>query len=172
MQWPCPSLDHPGTKFLHENKFIRGKGLFSPAEWRPQAELPDAEYPLILSTGRRLWHYHTTQTRNAKGIDDIFGEEYIEVSFADAKELGIENGDYVEIASRRGKVKARAWVTNRSPRGVCWMSFHFGEACANVLTIDAYDPVTETAEYKACAVKIKKVSSAPFEIKRVRQARP
>jgi formate dehydrogenase major subunit len=172
VQWPCPTLDHPGTKFLHEGKFIRGKGLFNPAQWRPQAELPDDEYPLILSTGRRLWHYHTTQTRNAKGIDDIFGEEYIEISPVDAKELGIENGDYVEASSRRGTVKARAWVTNRSPRGVCWMSFHFHEACGNVLTIDAFDPVTETAEYKACAIKVKKVESAAFEIKRERQARP
>ena len=172
VQWPCPTLDHPGTKFLHEGKFIRGKGLFNPAEWRPQAELPDDEYPLILSTGRRLCHYHTTQTRNAKGFDDIFGEEYIEISPVDAKELGIENGDYVEVSSRRGAVKVRAWVTKRSPRGVCWMSFHFHEACGNVLTIDAFDPVTETAEYKACAIKVKKVKSAAFEIKRERQARP
>ncbi len=172
LQWPCPTIGHTGTKFLHEGAFVRGKGLFCPAKWWPQAELPDDEYPLVLSTGRRLWHYHTTQTRNAKGIDDIFGEEYIEVSPFDAKELGIDNGDYVEVASRRGKLKARAWVTNRSPRGVCWMSFHFHEACGNVLTIDAFDPVTETAEYKACAIKIVKVESAQFEIKRERQARP
>jgi formate dehydrogenase major subunit len=172
VQWPCPSLDHPGTRFLHKDTFSRGKGLFSPAEWKPQAELPDNEYPFILSTGRRLWHYHTTQTRNARGIDDIFGEEYIELSFGDAEDLGIQNGDYVEVSSRRGKLKTRVWVTNRSPKGVCWMSFHFREACANVLTIDAYDTVTETAEYKACAVKIAKISSAPFEIRRERQARP
>lgn len=172
IQWPCPSIDHPGTPILHKDKFSRGKGLFSPAEWRPQAEQPDEEYPFILSTGRRLWHYHTTQTRNAKGFNDIFGEEYIEISFADARGLGLQTGDYVEVCSRRGAVKTRAWVTNRSPRGVLWMSFHFFEACANMLTIDAYDPVTETAEFKACAVKIAKISSAPLEIKRERQARP
>jgi len=173
LQWPCTSLDHPGTKFLHaEGEFVCGLGKFSPADYRPQAEPPDAEYPIVLTTGRRLWHYHTTQTRNSEGIDDVFGEEWVEISPADAKGLGVENGDYVEVASRRGKIRLRAWVTERSPKGVCWISFHFHEACANVLTIDAYDPITETAEYKACAVKINKVESASFEIKRERQARP
>jgi len=172
IQWPCPTCDHPGTKILHQDEFIRGKGLFSPARWVPQAEPPGGEYPFILSTGRRLWHYHTTQTRNAQGLDDLFGEEHVEISPQDAETLNIENGDYVEVASRRGSVKTRAWVTNRSPRGVCWMSFHFYEACGNVLTIDAFDSVTETAEYKACAVKIAKISSNPVEIKRLRQARP
>jgi formate dehydrogenase major subunit len=174
LQWPCPDVDHPGTKFLHaEGEFVCGLGKFAPAEWRPQAELPDKEYPLVLSTGRRLWHYHTTQTRNSEGVDDVFGEEYIELSPADAGELGIENGDYAKVSSRRGTInKVRVWVTDRSPRGVCWMSFHFHEACGNVLTIDAFDPVTETAEYKACAIKVEKAESAAFEIKRERQARP
>ncbi len=173
LQWPCPDLEHCGTTFLHaDGNFVCGLGKFSPAQWRPQAELPDEEYPLVLSTGRRLWHYHTTQTRNSEGIDDLFSEEYIEISPVDAKELAIDNGDYVNVTSRRGSIKARAWVTNRSPRGVCWLSFHFHEACGNVLTIDAFDPVTETAEYKACAIKVTKAESAPFEITRERQARP
>ncbi len=158
IQWPAPTLEHPGTGYLHKGgNFSRGKGMFMPAAWRPPAEVPDAKYPLTLSTGRRLWHYHSgTQTRNCAGFDDLFGEELVEVSPEDARALAIADGEYVWVVSRRGRVRMKAWVTDRSPKGVLWSSFHFHEAHINVVTNNAFDPVTETAEYKACAVRLEK----------------
>jgi formate dehydrogenase major subunit len=160
VQWPAPTLDHPGTPYLHKDgKFARGRGRFIPTEWIPPAELPDAEYPLVLSTGRRLWHYHTgTQTRRSPGFEAVFGEELIELSPVDAERLGIADGEMVRVTSRRGTVDVRAWVTHRSPPGVCWMAFHFREAHANVLTIEAADPVTQTAEFKHCAIRVERLS--------------
>ncbi len=175
IQWPCPTVDHPGTPILHLNgKFTRGKGLFSHTVYRPQAELPDREYPFVLSTGRRLWHYHTgTQTRNSVGLENIFPEELLELNPADAQALNIKTGDTVKASSRRGEITLKAWVTDRSPQGVAWCAFHFHEACANVLTIDAYDNVTQTPEYKACAIKVEKVADGePIGVTFVRQARP
>ncbi len=157
IQWPAPTLEHPGTTFLHKDgNFARGRGKFNPAAWRPPAEEADRDYPLVLSTGRRLYHYHTTQTHHAPGMDDLLPEELVEVNPLDAEELSIENGSYVNVVSRRGEVKMRAWVTDRSPRGVVWSSFHFSEAHINKVTNSAYDPITETAEYKACAVRLER----------------
>jgi formate dehydrogenase major subunit len=175
LQWPCPTLEHPGTPLLHvSGRFTRGKGLFHKTEWGPPEEVADAEYPFVLSTGRRLWHYHTgTQTRNSIGLETIFPEELLEISPFDAEKLGIRNGDKVRASSRRGEISLKAWVTDRSPPGVCWCSFHFYEACANVLTNSAFDPVTETAEYKACAIKVEKVADGePMGVSFLRQARP
>jgi formate dehydrogenase major subunit len=175
LQWPCPTLQHPGTPFLHANgKFTRGKGLFSRTDYIPPAELPDGEYPLLLSTGRRLFHYHSgTQTRNAVGLSDLFPEELLELSAPDAEKLGIQTGDVVRATSRRGTVEMKAWVTRRSPPGVCWTSFHFVEACGNRLTIDRFDSVTETAEYKCCAIRVERVKPGTIVIGAIaRQARP
>ena len=159
VQWPAPTLDHPGTPYLHKDgQFTRGKGRFVPTDWVPPAELPDEEYPLILSTGRRLWHYHTgTQTRRSPGFEEVFGEELIELSPDDAERLGIVDGEMVRVTSRRGTVVVKAWVTHRSPPGVCWMAFHFREAHANVLTIETADPVTQTAEFKHCAIRVERL---------------
>ena len=177
LQWPCPTLQHPGTPFLHKDgKFSRGKGLFSKTDWVPPAEQVDEDYPLVLSTGRRLWHYHTaTQTRNSVGLEELFPEELIELNPVDASRLGIASGDLVKAESRRGSITLRAWVNERSTPGLCWMAFHFAEACANELTIDAFDPVTETAEYKVCAIRVSKVADGqPFSLapNPYRQARP
>jgi formate dehydrogenase major subunit len=175
LQWPVPTLEHPGTPFLHvSGKFTRGKGLFHDLAWRPPAEVADANYPFVLSTGRRLWHYHSgTQTRNSTGFDDIFPEELLEISPVDAQKLGVKNGDMVKASSRRGDITLKAWVSDRSPAGVVWCSFHFYEACGNVLTNSAYDTVTETAEYKACAINVTKVSDGEtMGIAVPRQARP
>jgi formate dehydrogenase major subunit len=175
LQWPCPTLEHPGTRYLHrDGNFTRGKGLFCRTDWIPPAEPPDAAYPLILSTGRRLWHYHTgTQTRNSVGFEGLFPEELIEMNPIDAAPFGIGSGDLVKVTSRRGEVTLRAWVNERSTPGLCWMAFHFAEACANVLTIDAFDPVTETAEYKVCAIKVEKVRDGELSVSDLaRQARP
>ncbi len=159
IQWPAPTLAHPGVDYLHKDgNFTRGKGLFVPAEWKPPAEVPDRDYPFVLSTGRRLWHYHTgTQTRNCGGFEEICGEELVEISPADAKDLEIRDGDFVDVVSRRGRVRMKAWVTERSPRGIVWSSFHFREACINEVTNNVYDPISMTAEYKACAVRIEPV---------------
>ncbi len=159
IQWPCPDENHSGTLYLYKDGvFPKGKAEFHPAHYRPPAETPDREYPFVLTTGRRLWHYHTgTQTRRSSGFNDICPEELVEINPADAEMMNIKDGDRVRVKSRRGSVVTRAWVTDRVPQGVCFMTFHFREACANVLTNNAFDPVAGTAEYKVCAVRIEKV---------------
>ena len=159
LQWPCPTVEHPGTTFLHKDgNFACGLGRFTPAEWTPPAEVPDEEYPLVLSTGRRLYHYHTrTQTGRCEGLNDLLGEETADISFADADRVGIANGEKIRVKSRRGEVNVTANVTPEVPEGMVWMAFHFREGNANWLTNAAFDPVTLTAEYKACAVRIEKM---------------
>ncbi len=159
LQWPCPTEEHPGTSFLHKGgNFTCGLGRFTPAEWTPPAEVPDEEYPFVLSTGRRLYHYHTrTQTGRCEGLNDLLGEETADISFSDAHRLGIENGEKIRVKSRRGDVTVRAKVTPEVPEGLVWMAFHFREGNANWLTNAAFDPATLTAEYKACAVRIEKI---------------
>jgi len=158
LQWPCPTEDHPGTAFLHRDGiFTHGKGIFNPVDWAPPAEVPDAEYPFVLSTGRRLFHYHTRTQTGRSGMNLILSEETADISPADAQKLGIDQGEYVKVSSRRGEVKVRAKVTEQVPAGMVWMAFHFREGCANWLTNAVYDPVTKTAEYKACAVNVEKL---------------
>jgi formate dehydrogenase major subunit len=159
LQWPCPSCDHPGTQYLHTGgECSCGLAHFTPVEWRPPAEVPDEDYPLVLTTGRRLWHYHTgTQTRRSRGFNTICPEETIEVSPADGRGMGLSEGEKVRVVSRRGEVTLKVHLTERSPEGTVYTSFHFHEACGNVLTNDALDPITDTAEYKACAVKLSKL---------------
>lgn len=160
LQWPCPDETHPGTCYLHKDgQFTCGLGVFTPAEWTPPAEVPDEQYPLVLSTGRRLTHYHTrTQTGRCEGLNDILGEETADISPADARSLHIENGEMIQVSSRRGEVKVKAKVTDQVPAGMVWMAFHFREACANWLTNAVFDDITMTAEYKACAVRIDKLN--------------
>src|SRR5512138_9098 len=158
LQWPCPSLDHPGTKFLHKGgKFARGQGLFKAIDWTPPAEVADDEYPFVLSTGRRLFHYHTRTQTGRAGLDQMLSEETADISPADAARLGIADKEYVAVSSRRGSIKVKARVTEEVPPGLVWMAFHFREGNANWLTNNVFDPETKTAEYKACAVKIEKV---------------
>jgi formate dehydrogenase major subunit len=158
LQWPCPNEAHPGTCFLHQNgEFTCGLGQFSPAEWTPPAEVPDEDYPLVLSTGRRLYHYHTrTQTGRCEGLNDLLGEETADISRRDASALGIADGEIIRVISRRAAVKVKARVTQEVPEGMVWMAFHFLEGNANWLTHAAFDPATLTAEYKACAVRLEK----------------
>jgi formate dehydrogenase major subunit len=159
LQWPVPDLEHPGTCLLHKDGcFTCGQGRFTPVEWTPPAEVPDAEYPMVLSTGRRLYQYHTrTQTGRCLGLDDLMGEETADISPEDARKLSIAQGEVVKVSSRRGEVKVKARVTQEVPEGLVWMSFHFREGNANWLTNPAFDPVSQTAEYKACAVRVEKV---------------
>jgi len=158
LQWPCLDANHLGTKYLHKNKFSRGKGKFTAVEFKAAAELPDEEYPLLLTTGRVLYHFHTgTVTRRSKGLNEIYPDALVEISPHDAEELKIKNGEFVEVSSRRGKIRAKAKVTEKSGRGEVFISFHFKEAAANLLTNAALDPIAKIPEYKVCAVKVKKV---------------
>ena len=159
LQWPAPSEDHPGTATLHKDGcFTCGLGVLKAIDWIPPAEVPDKEYPFVLSTGRRLYHYHTrTQTGRSQGINDLLSEETADISAADAEVKGIAHGEMISVKSRRGEVVVKARVTKEVPQGLVWMAFHFREACANWLTNPVYDPTTQTAEYKACAVRIDKL---------------
>ena len=158
LQWPCPTPEHPGTPILHTRQFTRGKGQFIPLEYKPPMELPDEEYPLILTTGRSLFHWHTgTVSRKVKGLNAFMGEGLIEINPKDARTLGISDGEMVKVSSRRGEITAKTKVTRVSPPGVVFMTFHFAESPANVLTNPAADPVAKIPEYKVCAVRVEKV---------------
>ena len=160
IQWPCSDESDDGTTFLHEGGILRGKGQFQAVEYRPSLELPDEDYPLLLSTGRTLYHYNAaTQTHRAVGLSEKQPEAYLEVHPSDARKRGIEDGAMVRVSSRRGDVQCRAIHSRQVKRGVVWMPFHFGEARANLLTNDVGDPVTGTAEFKVCAVKVEALDS-------------
>jgi formate dehydrogenase alpha subunit len=157
LQWPCPNREHPGTRFLHQSRFTRGKGLFTPIEHKPAAEMPDEEYPFQLTTGRIHVHYHTgTMTRNSPSLEREIKECYLEMNPSDAAEIGVADGDKVVIASRRGSVSTRVKLTNGGGRKVVFMPFHFLESRANLLTNPMVDPVAKIPEYKVCAVKIER----------------
>jgi formate dehydrogenase major subunit len=157
LQWPCPDKNHPGTKFLHAEKFSRGKALLKPAEYIKSAELPDADYPYILTTGRNLYQYHTrTMTGKVDGLNQIAGESYIEVNPEDAYKLDIKNGDKVTVSSRRGSVTVKAKVTDIVSDGIVFMPFHYADGAANYLTNNVIDPTAKIPEFKVCAVSINK----------------
>jgi len=161
LQWPCPTEEHPGTPILHTRLFTRGKGRFIPLEYKPSMELPDSEYPLILTTGRSLFHWHTgTITRRVKGLNILRGEELVEINPEDASTLGVADGEMVRVISRRGEVVAKARVTEVSPVGVVFMTFHFAESPTNIITNPALDPVAKIPEYKVCAVRIERNGSS------------
>ena len=158
LQWPCPTKDHPGTPILHVGRFVCGLGKFTPLQYKPPAELPDKEYPLILTTGRSLYHYHTgTMTRKVAGLNFIEPEGTVAINSLDASSLKIADGDKVKVTSRRGEVITKARVTEKSPPRVVYMDFHFAESAANILTNTALDPVAKIPEFKVCAVKIEGV---------------
>jgi len=158
LQWPCPTADHPGTSFLHKDRFTRGKGKFHVTPYIPAPELPDEDYPFLLTTGRVLYHYHTLVSRKSKGLSEIYPEGVVEINPQDATRLGIQpDNGMVEVSSRRGKVHVKAKIADNLPPGVVFMTFHFKEAAANLLTFDALDPVAKIPGYKVCAVKIEKI---------------
>jgi formate dehydrogenase major subunit len=157
--WPCPTLEHPGTPILHKEKFALpdGLGAFYGIEDQFPAELPDAEYPFELMTGRILFHYHTgTMTRRSPTLDAEVPTGYVEISVEDGKELDIKTGDRVKLKSRRGEAETNARVTSDLPKGVLYMSFHFNEGPANNLTNTALDPLSKMPELKYCAVSLEK----------------
>jgi formate dehydrogenase major subunit len=161
LPWPCPTSDHPGTPTLHTERFStpNGKGRLVPLKFRPPAETPDGDYPLVLTTGRSLYHFHTgTMTRRVAGLNVLHPEELVEINPEDAAKWGIADGRRVRVVSRRGAVVGRALVTERSQPGVIWMTFHFAETPTNQLTSPALDPVAKIPELKVCAVRVEPVA--------------
>ena len=157
LQWPCLTKDHPGTPIMHVGKFARGLGWFYPAEYIPSAELPDEEYPIILMTGRILYHYTTrAMTGKTPELMEIEGKSFIEMNVEDAKALGIKNGDKVRLTSRRGQIESTARVGTKVSKGESWMPFHFPDGNANWLTNAALDKYARIPEYKVCAIRIEK----------------
>lgn len=157
LTWPCPTEEHPGTPILHAQAFTRGKGVFFPIEYQPSAELPDAEYPFVLTTGRVHAHYHTgTMTRKGNALNRLYPEALAEINSEDAKALNLNSGDFVNIISRRGSMRIKALVCDTTDRGVAFVPFHFFEAAVNKLTNNALDPVSKIPELKICAVRIEK----------------
>jgi formate dehydrogenase major subunit/formate dehydrogenase alpha subunit len=155
LQWPCPQSDHPGTPVLHVGEFVRGRGRFTAVRYRPAAELADAEYPLVLTTGRQLEHYHGgSMTRRVAGLDWLVPHAAVEVHPADAARLGLAHGQRVRVRSRRGAIVTRAHVVDGITEGTVFVPFHFVEAAANELTHAALDPVAKIPEYKVCAVAL------------------
>jgi formate dehydrogenase alpha subunit len=160
LQWPCPTEDHPGTVFLHKDRFTRGKGLFTPIDFKPPAEVVDKDYPMWLSTGRMFVHYHTgTMTRVSPSLHQEQETGYVEINPADAREMGIKDGERVKVSSRRGEIQIKVKVSKKVDRGVVFIPFHFAEAAANVLTNPAFDPAAKIPEYKVCAVKVEKLAA-------------
>ena len=159
LQWPCPTADHPGTQFLHQAQFTRGKGLFHAVEYLDPAEMPDEEYPYWLTTGRMFAHYHTgTMTRVSPHLDTEQKTGYVEINPEDAKTLGVNDGETVRLATRRGETEIPARISHKVVPGLLFVPFHFAENPANILTNSAFDPIAKIPEYKVCAVKIEKAA--------------
>ena len=159
LQWPCRSLTDPGTPIMHVGSFARGKGLFKAIPYKQAQELPDEEYPYLMSTGRMLYHYKTrAMTGRTEGINQIANHSYIEINAVDAQALGIQEGDKVEVHSRRGKIETYAAVGNRVFPQEVFMTFHFPDGNVNEITNAVFDDIATIPEYKVCAVAIKPVN--------------
>lgn len=158
IQWPCPTLNHPGTQYLFKGGFPRGKAIFTITHYKEPEEIPDNEYPFILSTGRQLLQYHTgTMTRKIDAINRALPEPYVEINIEDAKEVGIGNNEKIKVISKRGEIIIKALITERVPKGMVFIPFHYREAAANILTNNSLDPISKIPEFKVCAVKIENI---------------
>jgi formate dehydrogenase alpha subunit len=161
LQWPCPTSDHTGTRFLHEGRFTRGLGKFHAVEYLPPKEMPDESYPFILTTGRMLEHWHTgTMTRRCEVLNDLVPGGTLELNPQDAETMAVAEGDKLLVSSRRGRIEVPAQVTRKVAPGTVFLTFHFRESPANALTIAALDPIAKIPEFKACAVSVKKLGAA------------
>jgi formate dehydrogenase major subunit len=156
--WPCPDPESSeGTVVLFGEGFPTksGRGKFSPAEVLPPAELPDAEYPFVLNTGRTLVHWHTgSMTRRASVLDAIDPEAYCEMNPRDLARLGVEEGSMVRLSTRRNHIRVKVRGSTKTSPGGVFIPFHFREAAANLLTNDVLDPVGKIPEFKFCAVRV------------------
>jgi predicted molibdopterin-dependent oxidoreductase YjgC len=163
IQWPCPEIGHPGTQFLHAPRPARadGRGKLFPVEYQEPIEQPDADYPLVLSTGRTLYHYNSaTMTMRESGVTEKQEEPFFEISAEDASNLGLGDGDPARLVSRRGMLEARAHVTDRVYPGLVWMALHFAESKVNWLTHDVGDSLIGTPEFKVSAVRVEPAGAA------------
>lgn len=159
LQWPCPTPNHPGTQYLFKGGFPRGKAAFTEVRYTPSKELPDREYPFILSTGRQLFQYHTgSMTRKVYALNKVAPEPYIEINPEDAKKLNIQNNDMLKVSSRRGNITLKALISDRPSKGMVFVPFHYKEAAANILTSAELDPICKIPELKVCAVRIEPVA--------------
>ena len=162
--YPNPDPEHSdGTVVLFDERFGTddGKAHLVGAEWLPAKELPTEEFPFILNTGRLLEHWHTgSMTRRSYALDAIQPEAHVYMNPDDARAMGVTDGDFVRLSSRRGTIETRARLSHRDTPGTCFMPFHFREAAANLLTIDEIDPMGKIPEFKFCAVRIEKVGTA------------
>jgi formate dehydrogenase alpha subunit len=157
LQWPCPTKDHPGTGILHAEKFNIGLARFRPVDHKEPFETSDSDFPLILTTGRSLYHFHTgTMTRRTSLLEREVPSAYLEMNPGDAGPLGIRNGQKVVVESRRGYLYMDAKVTQDIPKGILFVPFHFSEACANVLTGQAIDPQSKIPEFKVTAARVRR----------------
>jgi formate dehydrogenase alpha subunit len=154
LQWPCRDREDPGTPVLHVGKFTRGLGKFHPVEYRPPAESVSEDYPLTLTTGRILEHYHTgTMSRRTRVLNELQPKGAIDIHPDDALKLGITSGDLISLASERGKIEAPVNITDKTSPGLAFMAFHWKESPANVLTNPSLDPIAKIPEFKVSAVK-------------------
>ncbi len=159
LQWPSPTADHPGTPYLHKGRFARGKGRFHPVPYRPPAEVPDDEFPVVLTTGRKQEHWHTgTMSRRSRVLDWLLPHGELEMSPALADRYDVGDGETIRVISRRGSVEVTARVVDKPRPDSVFMAFHFREAPANVLTNPALDPIAKIPELKVCAVRLEKVA--------------
>lgn len=160
LHWPCPSVDDPCQPLMHKDKFAHpdGLGIFQALEHRGPVEVPDEEYPLLLTTTRVLFHYHAAMTRRCKTLDNEVKTGFIEINTEDAKELGILNNEIVKASSRRGEIEIPARVTDDIKKGIVNIPMHFTECAANMLTnSDSFDSKCKMVELKACAIKVEKI---------------
>ena len=159
LQWPCPTVDHPGTPFLYRDRFSTssGKARFMPLEYKVSAELPDDEYPLLLTTDRSLFHFHTSTMTRKTGLEQLHPEELLAMHPDTAAEYEIVDGDLLHVASRRGEMNVRVEVTDACLPGVVSATFHFFESPVNQLTNAARDPIAKTPETKVCAVRVERI---------------
>ena len=163
LHWPCPTKDHPGTPILHKEKFAHpdGLGVFTPIEFKYPAEVPDKDFPIILTTGRCIWHWHTgSMTRRSPSLEREEPTGWVEINTDDAKEWGIKDQEMVKAVTRRGEIRIKARVTKGIKRNEVFIPFHFVECAANVLTNNALDPTAKIPEFKACALRIEKIKEA------------
>ncbi len=158
LQWPVRGPDHPGTPILHVGQFSRGLGRFAAVEHVPPDELPDKKYPLMLTTGRVLYHWHGGEmTRRARNLEAMYPEALVEIHPLDAQKKGVADGALIKVTSRRGEIVAKAQVTERVAPGLIFATFHFPESAANFLTNPALDPQAKIPEFKVCAVRVEPV---------------
>lgn len=164
LTWPCPDTDHPGTPCLHIGKFTCGLGVFHAIDYIPPAEVPDDEYPLYLTTGRVLYHFHTgTMTMKSQGLNEMAPECFVEISQQDAASYNLQDGSALKISSRRGTIEAKAMISEKAVDGTVFIPFHYAKAAANTLTNAALDPIARIPEYKVCAIRLEKAQPGSIQ---------